>query len=186
MSTKLEIVEASESAACADEQRRDDASDLMANILARNIGGRESGAVLGVLVGFGASGRPLVSFPADGGSQVVEARSCVTVGTDRIGREVLLVFADGESKAAVITGIIQDDLDARIGTRSTEPGQVPVHGVEADGERLVITAEREIVLRCGPASITLTRDGKLLLRGAYVSTRSAGVNRIKGGSVEIN
>lgn len=47
-------------------------------------------------------------------------------------------------------------------------------------------AEEEIELRCGGASIVLTRAGKVLLRGAYLLSRSSGVNRIKGGSVQIN
>jgi hypothetical protein len=55
-----------------------------------------------------------------------------------------------------------------------------------DGKRFVFTAEDEIVLRCGRASITLTRAGKVLIRGAYLLNRSSGVNRIKGGSVQIN
>ena len=58
--------------------------------------------------------------------------------------------------------------------------------VERDGERLELTAEREIVLRCGQASITLTRAGKVLIRGAYIFSRSTGVNKIKGGSVQLN
>ena len=53
-------------------------------------------------------------------------------------------------------------------------------------ERLELTAEREIVLRCGEASLTLTRAGKIILRGTYVLSRSSGVNKIKGGSVQIN
>lgn len=56
----------------------------------------------------------------------------------------------------------------------------------APPERLVLTAEREIVLQVGKASITLTQAGKIILRGTYVLSRSSGVNRIKGGSVEIN
>ena len=55
-----------------------------------------------------------------------------------------------------------------------------------DNERLVLTADKEIVLRCGKASITLTRAGKILIRGAYLLSRSSGVNRIKGGSVQLN
>jgi hypothetical protein len=43
-----------------------------------------------------------------------------------------------------------------------------------------------MVFRCGKASITLTCDGKILLRGTYVSNRSSGVVRIKGGAVHIN
>jgi hypothetical protein len=55
-----------------------------------------------------------------------------------------------------------------------------------DDQRLELTAEREIVLRCGKASITLTRAGKILLRGTYLFSRSTGVNKIKGGSVQLN
>jgi hypothetical protein len=55
-----------------------------------------------------------------------------------------------------------------------------------DPETLCISAARELTLKCGKSSITLTAAGKLLLRGAYLLSRSSGVNRIKGGSVQIN
>ena len=51
---------------------------------------------------------------------------------------------------------------------------------------LVLSAEQEIVLHCGDASVTLTKAGKIILRGAYLLSRSSGVNRIKGASVQIN
>jgi hypothetical protein len=68
------------------------------------------------------------------------------------------------------------------------PAAAPAVPVEAhiDGKRVVIEGEQEVVLKCGEASITLRRDGKLILRGAYVETHAKGVNRIKGGSVKIN
>ena len=62
-------------------------------------------------------------------------------------------------------------------------GQVEV---DADGERMIVSAKEQLVLRCGKASITLTKAGKVLIQGAYVLSRSSGVNRIKGGSVRIN
>jgi hypothetical protein len=62
----------------------------------------------------------------------------------------------------------------------------PFIEVQRDGEQLTLTAQREIVLRCGNASITLTRAGKILIQGTYLLSRSSGVNRIKGGSVQIN
>lgn len=55
-----------------------------------------------------------------------------------------------------------------------------------DGEQVVLEGRREIVLKCGHASITLRRDGKILVRGIYVETHAKGVNRIKGGSVKVN
>jgi hypothetical protein len=62
----------------------------------------------------------------------------------------------------------------------------PTFPVEVDGERLVFTAEREIVFLCGDASITLTRAGKVLITGKHVASHSSGVNRIRGASVQIN
>jgi hypothetical protein len=73
-----------------------------------------------------------------------------------------------------------------------EPGHKPFESspgtvdVDVDGERLVVTAKEQLVLRCGRASITLTRAGKVLIQGAYISSRSTGANRIKGGSVQLN
>jgi hypothetical protein len=68
-----------------------------------------------------------------------------------------------------------------------EPGPAP-QAVQTtlDGESLTLTADREIVLCCGKASITLTRAGKIIIRGAYLLNRSSGVNKIKGASVQIN
>jgi uncharacterized protein (DUF2345 family) len=58
--------------------------------------------------------------------------------------------------------------------------------VLVDGKRVVIDARDEIVLQCGKASITLRRNGRIVIRGTYVETRSQGTNRIKGGNVQIN
>jgi len=55
-----------------------------------------------------------------------------------------------------------------------------------DGKRVEIEGQDEIVLRCGKASITLRRNGRVVIRGVDVETRAAGVNRVKGGSVLIN
>jgi len=63
------------------------------------------------------------------------------------------------------------------------PAQVDV---DADGQRMVVSAKDQLVLRCGKASVTLTRTGKVLIEGSYVSSRSSGVNRIKRGSIQLN
>jgi hypothetical protein len=64
-----------------------------------------------------------------------------------------------------------------------KPDQVEV---DADGKRMIVSAREELVLRCGKASITLTKAGKVLIKGSYLLSRSSGVNRIKGGSVQLN
>lgn len=57
---------------------------------------------------------------------------------------------------------------------------------DVDGRRVRIVAQDEIVLECGQASITLRRNGRIIVRGTYVETHSDGTNRIKGGQVRIN
>ena len=49
-----------------------------------------------------------------------------------------------------------------------------------------MTARKQLTLRCGKSSITLTAAGKIIIRGKYIVSRSSGVHRIKGGSVQIN
>jgi hypothetical protein len=78
-----------------------------------------------------------------------------------------------------------------IARSASAPTRVEVGGPSApdalvDGKRVVIEAADEIVLRCGKASITLRRNGRVVIRGVYVETRAEGVNRVKGGSVQIN
>ncbi len=53
-------------------------------------------------------------------------------------------------------------------------------------DELLLTANQKITIRCGESSITLTAAGKIILRGKYIVSRSSGVQRIKGGSVQIN
>jgi hypothetical protein len=63
---------------------------------------------------------------------------------------------------------------------------LPLREARIDGRRVVLEAADEIELRCGEASILLRKNGRVMIRGAHVETRSRGVNRIKGGSVQIN
>jgi uncharacterized protein (DUF2345 family) len=69
---------------------------------------------------------------------------------------------------------------------STADSEVQVIDANVDGRRVRIVAQDEIVLECGQASITLRRNGRIIVRGTYVETHSDGTNRIKGGQVRIN
>jgi hypothetical protein len=69
---------------------------------------------------------------------------------------------------------------------NTADSEVQVIDANIDGRRVRIVAQDEIVLECGQASITLRRNGRIIVRGTYVETHSEGTNRIKGGQVRIN
>jgi hypothetical protein len=65
-------------------------------------------------------------------------------------------------------------------------GEFQVIEADVDGRRVRIVAKDEIVFECGQASVTLRRNGRIIIRGTYVETHSEGTNRIKGGQVRIN
>lgn len=138
------------------------------------------GVVIGALVGLRDNGMPLVAFPGNLRPECMEARTTVCLTHSDIGRQVALLFEGGDPSLPLVIGRIHHP-----GEWAEQPVK-PVTPVTLDGERLVLRAEQEIVLRCGKASITLTRAGKVLIRGAYILSRSSGANRIKGGSVQVN
>jgi hypothetical protein len=148
---------------------------------------RLDGIVIGVFVGFGDRGDPLINFPGNIPDSALSARATVTLRLADVGREVALMFEGGDPQRPIVLGLIQHPAgEAKPDDRAKEgASRLPLE-VQVDQERTVLTADKEIVLRCGKASITLTRAGKIIIRGAYLLSRSSGVNRIKGGSVQIN
>jgi hypothetical protein len=138
------------------------------------------GLAVGELVGLASEGIALVRYPASAEGAALRARSIVDLHSGHVGGAVVLAFENADSSRPIVMGVLR----GRPGWSAAEPPtQVDV---TADGERLMVTAKEQLVLRCGKASITLTKTGKVLIEGAYVSSRSTGVNRVKGGSVQLN
>jgi hypothetical protein len=115
------------------------------------------------------------------------ARSTVPLDASQTDREVVIGFECGNLAKPIILGMLWQPVDIPDPSPAIRPdANRPPLAATVDGEQLIFSAEREIVLRCGEASLTLTRAGKVLIRGTYLLSRSSGVNRIKGGSVQIN
>lgn len=141
-----------------------------------------SGIVIGELVAMTGEGRtPLVCFPGQPGTAALSARTTINVYGKHIGKQVVLMFEAKNPAKPVIMGILKEAEEGW--PLEQHPGQVEV---DVDGERMTVSAKEQLVLQCGKASITLTKAGKVLIKGSYVSSRSSGVNRIKGGSVQLN
>jgi Domain of unknown function (DUF6484) len=172
--------------------------------------------ILGTLAALDASGNALVSFPQIATTHPLVAVSTVAVSHQHIGRQVALLFANGDLRKPIIVGFIHNPLfdllenfsmlqnvDASSSESNSEPSSTdtdpfngnqvtipesvaPLETIRVDGKRVVIEGQEEIVLTCGESSITLTKAGKILIRGKYLVSRSSGVNRILGGSVQVN
>lgn len=140
-----------------------------------------AGVVIGELIAIADEGRaPLVVYPGQPGGAALVARSIVDLHGVHIGRAVVLMFEAGDPASPIVMGVVREGEGWPLDHRA---GQVEV---DIDGERMIVSAREQLVLRCGKASVTLTEAGKVLIQGTYVSSRSSGVNRLKGGSVQLN
>jgi len=125
------------------------------------------------------------------GGPSVAARLAVPVTRERIDaaiadcQQTVVFFENGDRCRPIIVGFIEA-VPAPQPAESRPAGSQPVIEADVDGKRVRVTAQDEIVLQCGGASVTLRRNGRVLIRGTYVETRSDGTNRIKGGQVQIN
>ncbi|KIG14490.1 hypothetical protein DB30_06717 [Enhygromyxa salina] len=165
------------------------------------------GTRVGWLVEWASGSAPTVDFP---GNELgpLAARSVIPLDPNLVAtaiaeqRGVMISFEDGRPRAPIITGLLQPvvfEVEAEIATEADADAEaasedadrqtseaLPAMQANVDGRRVEIEAADEIVLKCGQASIVLRRNGRVVIRGTYVETRSRGVNRIKGGSVQIN
>jgi hypothetical protein len=139
------------------------------------------GVKIGIVVGFADGGAtPLVTYPDQPMPGALRARATLDLHAAHIGKSAVLMFEDSDPSRPIVLGCLHE------AHSNVLPGVTSQVDVDADGQRLVVSARDQIVLRCGKASITLTKEGKVIVQGAYVSNRSSGVLRIKGGSVHIN
>lgn len=138
--------------------------------------------VVGELVAIADDGvTPLVVHSLVAGTRALRARSVLDLHGAHVGRQVVLAFEHGDPERPIVMGVLN-----QAGLTTEQQQATQALAVESDGQRMVVSAQEQLVLRCGKASITLTRAGKLLIEGSYVLSRSTGVNRIKGGSVQLN
>jgi hypothetical protein len=169
--------------------------------------------LLGVLVAIDEKGSAVVGFPQFPQFESTSALATIPVLPLHIGRQVALMFTQGSDPRPIVIGFLysplQQMLDNSIektvmplpvleamdqivfdesAAASIQSVNVSQHGdtVHIDGKRVVLEGQEEVVLKCGEASITLTRNGKVVIRGKYLLSRSSGLNRILGGSVQVN
>jgi hypothetical protein len=147
---------------------------------------------IGKLVGIDARGRLLVELPGTRGKLTARSLLRMDQALRRAvlqRREALLLFEGGDRKKPIVAGVLEPD------AKKPSPAEIaPRVGIlnplvleaDVDGERVKLRAEREIVLECGQASITLRRDGRIIIKGTQVDSWAAGTQRIRGGQVRLN
>lgn len=135
------------------------------------------GLVIGRLVEVDSLGAPRVECEG----LILEARTTIALGSRDVGRTLVIAFERGNQSFPIVIGALHEPLEILAARPNTS-----VSEAEIDGERVVLSAKREIVLECGQASLTLKRDGRVIIQGTHVLSRSSGPNRIKGATINLN
>ena len=155
------------------------------------------GVRVGKIVRIDGDGRILVDYPQNS-MGAIPARFTRAMDIESLvsakdqGLQVLLVFEDNRPDRPIIIDVLSSLMDSisESGTRTVQEDLIlnmdETQDITLNGKKIIFTGQEEIVLKCGKASITMTKAGKIIIRGAYLLNRSSGVNRIKGGSVQIN
>ena len=163
-----------------------------ADIHSLHTGSRIDGIRTGTITRVEQDGTVLVDYTDNAHGRPLAARLAAGVRERLIGCEiespidVLLTFDKGDPHKPVVFDLIVDKILPTQDAEGVELVRQAGDDLSVNGKSLTFNADEQIVLRCGKASITLTKAGKIIIRGAYLLNRSSGVNRIKGGSVQIN
>lgn len=138
--------------------------------------------VIGELMALPEGAAPRVRW-ANGPAHGVEALSVVPLLPEHVGAPLAMSLGAGLAQPLILGLLWQP------GTGQPAPAATTAVTVERDGglaEEVVIGALEQLTLHCGEASITLTADGQILMRGEYISSHATGTQRIKGAAVRIN
>lgn len=105
-------------------------------------------------------------------------------GEHGFNNDVLVVFDEGNPQKPIIVGVIQSLVDEIISLKINDEKQL--FKADIDNHRVVLEAEKEIVLKCGKGKISINKEGKIIILGTDLISRASGSNKIKGGNVRIN
>lgn len=166
-------------------------SATASNIKTENHVAPVEGMRVGKIVSITESGGVLVDIAGIASGSVAarittSAKSAILGKGSPVGREVLVAFTDNDSNSPVVVDTMYSLIEEISETELIAPVAEEAQEVTIDGKRITFDAGNEIVLKCGKSSITLTRAGKILIKGEYVLSQSTGENKIRGGSVAIN
>ncbi len=141
------------------------------------------GVVLGTLQAKLGDGRYQIGLQAVGIASTVASAACQPELL-AVGGQIAVMFMQGDVNCPLIIGPLHQpsagllDSGLALGSDAQE--------LLVDKQVVQIQAQQELELRCGDAAIVLTSDGRILLRGSYISSHATATQRLLGGSIQIN
>jgi len=96
-------------------------------------------------------------------------------------QRALVVCTNDSPPRLILIGLVRERVSAS--AREAGPGQLEL---KMDGETLRLSAQHEIELKCGNASLVLRQSGRVILKGTHVVTTSTGPVKVKGATIDLN
>lgn len=147
----------------------------------------KSGTQIGEFIGLDEGGHPLVIV--EGLNSPLIALTAITVNqciSNYIGQSVLLWVDDAENNRPIIIGFISDQFEEFESKSNNEMTTFSESTLTIDGKQVNLEGKKEIILKCGHSSITLSQNGKISIKGKNIINRSSGNYRVKGANLNFN
>ena len=139
---------------------------------------------LGRIVRIEASGDLFVDFLGNLSNPIKARFICdLQWGDSLLDAAVLLIFENKDRALPIIIGIVQHTLNPvpDVALEVERPKDAII-----DGKKITFNAKDEIVLKCGDSTISLHKDGRIIIKGVQITSRASKVNKIKGSSILMN
>lgn len=138
---------------------------------------RVEGVLIGWIDSIDERGSPMVAVPGIL-PEPRQASALCPLAAEHVGAQCAVMFAAGQPASPIVMGLLHHSVFAL-----SHPGGLQV---QDDGETLHIAHAKEIALHCGKASLRMTQDGRIELRGTTLISHATGLNRVRGASVKLN
>jgi hypothetical protein len=131
-------------------------------------------------------GQPTVDFSGNPNSHPIPAIATCHLDAMHIGRQIALLFVQRDMARPIVIGVVRNGA-----TRQHSTVVVPQYAsspmkLASNNNNVVIKGTGKMVFQCGQASLSLTEQGRIIMRGTHIASYSDGVNRIRGAMVEVN
>ncbi len=121
------------------------------------------GVVVGTITAFDKQNQPLVDFDCNVFKEAIPAASLVELNDTHKDSKVALMFEKNQADKPIIMGLMH----------VPEPIKT-------------IAADKELVIKCGKASIRLKENGDIVINGRELVSRARKNNIIRGGTIHLN
>ena len=146
--------------------------------------------VIGILVGFDGAGQPLVAFAENPDDVCQPALFTGHLSHEDTGKKVALLFPAGNAHKPMIIGIVRERVKDTVNVNGlfeqNDESQANAISLQMNRRKIELNAEDEIVLRCGPARIELSKNGHVAIKGLSIDSSAQKLHRIKGAKTDIN